>query len=328
MTAVRDKIHQKSSHSIFRALGEYDPLRSGTLSATDSEAALAEIFGIRADEDRKKIISKLDPEGSGRISIHEFLNTFDHLEPLGNQSDPAIWSPWQDRKGVALTAYNWERNPPSQVSSIGTGYSRGKRESTRPPPASSNNECDESLWRRVAAPPILPAKGNVVSDVRLEAHMLDIDPVLKSLASSDSAREEKALGGKLSRSLDLSATGVALGSSRFYHLRFPDTRHITTPPTSSSNFCSDTWVRKSDPSYRCFQRDDADRRDARQKQSKTRFDWAREREKEIEQANTPEPHLEQKKLAVRGLAKQRYAERSYLYDLCAKREGCSIFFRG
>ena len=130
----------------------------------------------------------------------------------------------------------------------------------------------------------------------------------------------------MTQSVDISATGHPLMSSRFYHLKFPDTRHITTPPSSS--FYSDTFIRKSDPNFSCFQREDFDRRGSHLQQSKDRFSWARAREVEIENSNNPDPEVDRKKLAVRSMAKERYAERAYLYDKAKKFDTHSIFSRG
>ena len=111
MTSIRDTIQQKKPCHMLRALSAYDPQRTGSLTAEALGTACSSIFGV-SDEDQQKIIAKLDPNGTGSVRIIDFVSAFEYLDPLGSQSDPRIWSPWQDRSGVAMTAYNWERVAP------------------------------------------------------------------------------------------------------------------------------------------------------------------------------------------------------------------------
>lgn len=346
MTTVADKIQQQHV-LLLKALRRYDPhpQHSGTIATPAFKTACSNIFGI-SDEDQEKIIDKLDPEGTGRVKVHEFLSTFDCLDPLGGISDPLklgldnnvmTSAPWEEKKGT-MTAYNWDRVPPIQNVATTAMSPKHSRKKTVHQDDSDKVEAIESpTWRKVTIPRSLTDPSSLLaSDQRLKylspddarslAHSRDIDPVLHSLASPDHGAD----GGKrdkpllVTQSIDLTATGTAITrSNRFYHLKFPDTRHLlTTPPSgSASSLSNDSWMRKSDPTFNCFQRDDANKREAHLRQSKERFSWARSRESEIEKAVNEE--MDKKKLAVgfRSMAKQRYEERAYLYDKAARREG-------
>jgi hypothetical protein len=47
---------------------------------------------------------------------------------------------------------------------------------------------------------------------------------------------------------------------RFYHLKHPETSHITAADPGTSNHSPDTFLRKSDPNFMRFQTNDLERR--------------------------------------------------------------------
>jgi hypothetical protein len=344
MTTVADRMTQQPALMV-KALRRYDPQHTGSISTPSLQSACSKLFGIN-DEAQRKIVDALDPEGTGMIKIQEFLSTFERLDPLGGISDPVklglqnnvmTAAPWEEKRGT-MTAYNWDRIPTLQnhASSPTNGRKKALPQDDSTEVATIESPTSPT-WRKVAIPRSLTDPSALAasdkkikyltpSDVRRITHSRDVDPVLQSLASPDhgliGGKREKAEEPLLmTQSIDLTASGT-ITRSNFYHLKFPDTRHITTPPSNSTFFSNpDSWVRKSDPTFSFYQREDANKRGSHLQQCKDRFSWARSRESEIERAVNEE--LEKKKLAIgfKQMAKQRYAERAFLTEKAAKREG-------
>jgi hypothetical protein len=344
MTSIADGITQQPA-LIVKTLRRYDPRHTGSISTPSLQAACSKLFGIN-DEAQRKIVDTLDPEGTGMIKIQDFLSTFETLDPLGGTSDTMknlglqnnvmTAAPWEEKRGT-MTAYNWERVPTLQKHAASP--TKGRKKAV-PQDDSTEVETIESptYWRKVTIPRSRTDPSALTdsdkkikyitpSDARQIAHSRDIDPVLQSLASPNRG----LIGGQMEKveepllvtqSIDLTTSGTTTRSNRFYHLHFPDTRHITTPPSNSNFFSNpDSWVRKSDPTFSFYQQEDANKRGSHLQQCKNRFSWARSRESEIEKAVNEE--LEKKKLAIgfKQMAKQRYAERAFLTEKAAKREG-------
>lgn len=70
-------------------------------------------------------------------------------------------------------------------------------------------------------------------------------------------------------------------ATRFWQLRFPDTRHITTPEPGTSSFAADTFVRKSNPNFTSFQAADAAKKVQHALKARERFGWAAAQEAAI-----------------------------------------------